>query len=93
MSVVFLYVLSQFILQDAFCKIVGLAMCHKFTVGKRRTTKFAGSISWLAHVPGQPDVAYELPAQSPQKVISCSAKASGEFHDKAICRRRRTKDD
>jgi len=33
-------------------------------------TKLDGFKIRSAHVPGQPDVAYELPAQSPQNVIS-----------------------
>lgn len=35
-----------------------------------RTTMLFGSAILSAHVPGQPEVAYELPAQSPQKVMS-----------------------
>ena len=34
------------------------------------TTKLLGSITLSAHVPGQSEVAYELPAQSPQNVMS-----------------------
>lgn len=29
------------------------------------TSKFVGSMSLSGHVPGQPEVAYEFPAQSP----------------------------
>jgi hypothetical protein len=32
--------------------------------------KLLGSMSLSEHVPGQPEVAYELPAQSPQNVMS-----------------------
>jgi len=32
--------------------------------------KLLGSMILSAHVPGQPEVSYELPAQSPQNVIS-----------------------
>ena len=39
-------------------------------VGGSLTMKFAGSFKRSEHSPGQPDVAYELPAQSPQKVMS-----------------------
>jgi hypothetical protein len=34
------------------------------------TTKLLGSMILSAQVPGHPEVAYELPAQSPQNVIS-----------------------
>lgn len=36
----------------------------RYEVGVR-TTKLLGSIKRSGHVPGQPEVAYELPAQSP----------------------------
>lgn len=46
------------------------SMTHKVTGAKvatsTLTTKLAGSINLSWHVPGQPDVAYELPAQSPE---------------------------
>lgn len=41
------------------------------------TTKLAGSIKRSGHVPGHPEVAYELPAQSPQNVMSTRSSMSG----------------
>jgi len=40
------------------------------------TSKLLGSFRRSAHVPGHPDVAYELPAQSPQKVMSARLKVN-----------------
>ena len=37
---------------------------------RRHTTKLLGSIKRSVHVPGQPEVAYELPAQSPAGEIN-----------------------
>lgn len=66
-SVCFLYTFRLLMFHDAFCHdmiFIRHAYCGGDEMGVR-TTKLLGSIRRSGHVPGQPDVAYELPAQSP----------------------------
>jgi hypothetical protein len=74
---VFWYILRELILHDAFYVAQWhQRSTHYMLVG--HTTKLLGSMILSAHVPGQPEVAYELPAQSPQNVISRSESISKE---------------
>lgn len=53
-------------LHVAFCCMnSGQASRRRRVQSVRLTTKFAGSMSLSAQVPGHPEVAYEFPAQSP----------------------------
>jgi hypothetical protein len=57
------YTLSQLMLQDAFYVATLSTMGYDYE--SHHTLKLDGVKIWSAQVPGQPDVAYELPAQSP----------------------------
>lgn len=67
---VFRYTLSELMLHEAFYVAYRESENTHPPVSIAHTTKLLGSIILSAHVPGQPEVAYEFPAQSPQNVIS-----------------------
>lgn len=78
-----LYTLRELMIHDAF--YVPLLVNGRKVLGGALTTKLEGTISISWHVPGQPDVAYELPAQSPEcQVQMCPSKNNDRLPQNVI---------